>query len=282
MSEVVRIIGPGDPLPPPSTSFEPAVTCRRDDNVDQYESSDSCDFSSRSSSPTDGSEQDSREGTEEEELLDPGDGGGTTGESEVASLEDINPDARLTHSLLTFPPPSDILPARGPAATPAAVLGASGMQQPWEITPLSFLYPPLSAVIRSLHPPPNPFPFLIHPHHGLDLPQYRPQPGILCAPPLNSLELCFGRSGGSRRPRITRFLCAPPLDSLEPCFGRSGASGRPGITRFSTYLDGSAGLAPNCTLSPTPSFAPPPTSPLSGPLYPNNYQCTEPTPRSTH
>jgi hypothetical protein len=72
--------GPGDPLPPLSTSFVPAVTCRRNNNIVQYESSDFCDSSSRSSSLTGDLEQDSKEGIEEEELLDPGDGGGTTGE----------------------------------------------------------------------------------------------------------------------------------------------------------------------------------------------------------
>jgi hypothetical protein len=73
--------GPGDPLLPPSTSFELDVTCRRDDSVDQYESSDSCDFSSSGSSPpSDASEQDSKEGTEEEGLPDCEGGGGTMGE----------------------------------------------------------------------------------------------------------------------------------------------------------------------------------------------------------
>ncbi|KAF9784895.1 hypothetical protein BJ322DRAFT_1108373 [Thelephora terrestris] len=73
-------VHPGDPLPPPLISSEPDVTCRRDDNVVQYESSDSCDSSSGSFPPTDDSEQDSKEGIEEEELPDPGDGGGTMGE----------------------------------------------------------------------------------------------------------------------------------------------------------------------------------------------------------
>jgi hypothetical protein len=73
--------GPGDLLLPPSTSSELDVTCRRDDNVDQYESSDSCALSSSGSSPpSDVLEQDSKEGIEGEELPDREDGGGTTGE----------------------------------------------------------------------------------------------------------------------------------------------------------------------------------------------------------
>jgi hypothetical protein len=73
--------GPGDPLPLRSTSSGPDMTCRRDDSVDQYESLDSCALSSSGSSPpSDASEQDSKEGTEGEELPDCDGGGGTTGE----------------------------------------------------------------------------------------------------------------------------------------------------------------------------------------------------------
>ena len=51
-----------------------------DDTVVQYESLNSCDSSLQSSPPFEELEQDSREGIEGEESLDPGGVGGTTGE----------------------------------------------------------------------------------------------------------------------------------------------------------------------------------------------------------
>jgi hypothetical protein len=80
--------GPGDPLPPLSASSEPAVTCRRDNSVDQNESSDSCGSSSCGTSPpSDELGQDSREGMEEEERPDPGGGKGMTGDLQGGSVQ---------------------------------------------------------------------------------------------------------------------------------------------------------------------------------------------------
>ncbi|KAF9779296.1 hypothetical protein BJ322DRAFT_1113638 [Thelephora terrestris] len=80
--------GPEDLLPPPSTSSEPDVTCRRDDNVDQNESSDSCGSSSSGTSPpSDELGQDSREGMEGEERPDPGGGEGMTGDLQGGSVQ---------------------------------------------------------------------------------------------------------------------------------------------------------------------------------------------------
>jgi hypothetical protein len=80
--------GLGDPPLPPSTSSEPDVTCRRDDNVDQNESSDSCGSSSSGTSPPSGElGQDSREGMEGEERPDPGGGEGTTGDLQGGSVQ---------------------------------------------------------------------------------------------------------------------------------------------------------------------------------------------------
>jgi hypothetical protein len=80
--------GPGDPLPPLSTSSESAVTCWRDDSVDQNESSDSCGSSScKTSPPSDELGQDSREGMEGEEHPDPGGGEGMTGDLQGGSVQ---------------------------------------------------------------------------------------------------------------------------------------------------------------------------------------------------
>ncbi|KAF9789693.1 hypothetical protein BJ322DRAFT_1018289 [Thelephora terrestris] len=71
---------PEDSLPPTSTAFELGDSCLMDDTIVQNELSDSCALSSRSSPPSEELGQDSREGIEEEGLLDPGGVGGTTGE----------------------------------------------------------------------------------------------------------------------------------------------------------------------------------------------------------
>jgi hypothetical protein len=64
------------------------VTCRRDDNVDQNESSDSCGSSSSGTSPpSDELGQDSREGMEGEERPDPGGGKGMTGDLQRGSVQ---------------------------------------------------------------------------------------------------------------------------------------------------------------------------------------------------
>jgi hypothetical protein len=61
------------------TSFELGDPCSTADTAVQYESSDSCVPSSTTSPPSEGLEQDSKEGREGEECPDPVEGGGTTG-----------------------------------------------------------------------------------------------------------------------------------------------------------------------------------------------------------
>ncbi|KAF9780978.1 hypothetical protein BJ322DRAFT_1023656 [Thelephora terrestris] len=90
---------PGDPPLPLSTSSEPDVTCRRDDSVDQNESSDSCGSSSSGiAPPSDELGQDSREGMGEEEFPDPGGGEGMTGDLQggMGSIEKIKTGVFIT------------------------------------------------------------------------------------------------------------------------------------------------------------------------------------------
>ena len=65
---------------PTSTAFELGEPCSTGNTTVQNESSDSCGSSLGSSPPSEGLEQDSREGIEGEEHPDPGGVGGTTGE----------------------------------------------------------------------------------------------------------------------------------------------------------------------------------------------------------
>lgn len=173
-----------------------------------------------------------------------------------------------THSRLTFS--SIISTCQGSRHPSHRLSGMSGMPHLWEITPLCFLYSPLSATTRLLtRPPPNPSPFLIHPHprvlasnrthlcilcldlghfSDLDLSRYHPQLGILCAPPFVSFVPIF--------PLFYLTLTHQPQNNLHLCFGRSRGPECPKITQFSMYLDHSAELAPNHTPSPAPSPVP--------------------------